>query len=76
MRAGATVVHVQASLTRQSAECRYHSAVDHCGVNAQEVLAASDREPQAQCGPHSGRGQTFEAVKHIPFPTGNHFLCK
>lgn len=26
MRAGATVVHVQASLTRQSAERRYHSA--------------------------------------------------
>lgn len=50
--------------------------VDHCGVNAQEVLAASDRELQAQRGSHSGRGQTFEAVKHIPFPTGNHFLCK
>lgn len=50
--------------------------VDHCGVNAQEVLDASDQELQAQCGPHSGRGQTFEAVKHIPFPTRNHFLCK
>lgn len=46
----------------------------HCGVNAQEVLAASDWEQQVQHGSHSEHGQTFEAVKHIPFPTGNHSL--
>lgn len=42
-------------------------------MNAQEVLAAVT-EQQVQHGSHSGHGQTFEAVKHIPFPTGNHSL--
>lgn len=75
MRADTTVVHVKASLTCQSAERRYHSVQlvtlwSECPGGAR----CSDWEQQMQHGSHSGHGQTFEAVKHIPFPTGNHSL--
>lgn len=71
MRADATVVHVKSLLTcQQSADTTVYSR-SHCGVNAQEMLTARDWEWQAQRETRSGRGQAFEAVKHIPFPTGN-----
>lgn len=71
MRADAPMVHVKASLTCQQSEDTIVYSRSYCGMNTQEVLAASDWERQVQHGSHSGRGQTFEAVKHIPFPIGN-----